>query len=182
MTGTRGKTTTTTLIGEIYKAHDPRAVMAGNIKVSPLESLDEILADASPRPIVLELSSTLIDSLDVGAGFPGPSKHSPEIVVMTNVFPDHLNRYKSFDDYKHSKEQLLTMQSAEQVAILNADVPDVVAMAGRALAKIYWFTKGTDLKNAGGTLVQDGAIVFGRAARTKSLSNSTRLLWKGSTT
>ncbi|MEK9130821.1 MAG: UDP-N-acetylmuramoyl-L-alanine--D-glutamate ligase [Patescibacteria group bacterium] len=165
VTGTRGKTTTTTLIGEIYKAHDPRAVMAGNIKVSPLESLDEILADASPRPIVLELSSTLIDSLDVGAGFPGPSKHSPEIVVMTNVFPDHLNRYKSFDDYKHSKEQLLTMQSAEQVAILNADVPDVVAMASRALAKIYWFTKGTDLKNAGGTLVQDGAIVFRQSGK-----------------
>lgn len=158
VTGTRGKTTTTTLIGEIYKAQDPRTVMAGNIKVSPLESLDDILADTSPRPIVLELSSTLIDSLsDVHRG--------PDIAVMTNVYPDHLNRYKSFDDYKHSKEQLFLMQSAEQVAVLNADVPDVVAMASRIPSKIYWFTKGTDLKNAGGTFVQDGAVMFRQSGK-----------------
>ncbi len=151
VTGTRGKTTTTTLIGEIFKATDPRTVVAGNIKVSPLESLDDLLADPTPRPIVLELSSSLIDTMvDVGKG--------PQIGVITNLYPDHLNRYVDFAAYKASKAQMFTMQTAEQTAVLNADNVDVVAMASQVKSKIYWFTKGTDLKNAGGAYISEGSI------------------------
>lgn len=153
VTGTRGKTTTTTLIGEIMKAQDPRCVVAGNIKVSPLEYLDAILTDATPRPIVLELSSSLIDTLtSVVKG--------PDVAVLTNLSPDHLNRYGTLEAYLSSKEAMFTKQTADQFAVLNADAPHVVDMSARVPSKIYWFTKGTDLRGVGGAYVKEGAILF----------------------
>ena len=69
ITGAKGKTTTTTLVGEMMKLVDARTIVAGNIKVSPLEYLDEILKDERPRPIILELSSWLLESLErIGRG------------------------------------------------------------------------------------------------------------------
>lgn len=172
VTGTRGKTTTTSLIGEIFKAQDPTAVVAGNIKVSPLESLDDLLSSGKPRPIVLELSSTLIDSL-------AATSNSPEIAVLTNLSPDHLNRYKSFDDYKRSKEQLFAMQTAEQMAVLNADNADVTAIGSRIKSKVYWFTKGTDLKNAGGTFIKEGVINFRQSGVDEPIIAVTELAMPG---
>ncbi len=161
VTGTRGKTTTTTLIGEMYKATDPRAVVAGNIKVSPLESLDEILMDKKPRPIVLELSSTLIDSLaGIGRG--------PDIGVLTNISPDHLNRYATYEAYKASKAQMFVMQSSDRIAILNADDVDVVAVTENIVSKKYWFTKSASLIG-NGACVKDGMIVFQSDGNVESI-------------
>ncbi len=153
VTGTRGKTTTTALIGEMYKAVDPRAVTAGNIKVSPLESLDEILADKTPRPIVLELSSTLLESLD-------EVDRGADIAVMTNVYPDHLNRYDTYEKYRTSKELIFRDQTPDQKLVLNFDNEDVRAMALRAKSKLYWFSLQPLPAGKQGACIKDGQIIF----------------------
>ena len=160
VTGTRGKTTTTALIGEMYKAMDARAVTAGNIKVSPLESLDEIMKDKKPRPIVLELSSTLLESLD-------EVDRGPDIAVITNVFPDHLNRYDTYEQYRASKELIFRDQTAEQMLVLNADHPEVKDMAARAKSKIFWF--GLKKMEGDGVYVRDSEIVMSRGGKEESI-------------
>lgn len=152
VTGTRGKTTTTALIGEIYKAVDPRAAIAGNIKVSPLESLDDILKDKTPRPIVLELSSTLLESLD-------EVDRGPDIAVITNVYPDHLNRYDTYEQYRASKELIFRDQTADQMLVLNFDHPEVNAMAARARSKVFWFSLQELPEGKPGAFVKNGQIV-----------------------
>ncbi|MEK7452188.1 MAG: Mur ligase family protein, partial [Patescibacteria group bacterium] len=81
ITGTRGKSTTTTLLGEMLRRMNPKTVIAGNITRSPLEDLDWLLLEKSPVPIVLELSSWLLESIqDLGKG--------PDIAILTNAYKD----------------------------------------------------------------------------------------------
>jgi len=84
ITGTRGKSTTTTLIYEIIKTADQNAVLGGNITQSPLAQLARVKKGG---PVVLELSSWMLESLV-------SIKKSPHIAVFTNIYPDHLNTYR----------------------------------------------------------------------------------------
>jgi UDP-N-acetylmuramoylalanine--D-glutamate ligase len=153
ITGAKGKSTTTSMIGDIFAAVDNRAVIAGNIKVSPLEHLDEILEDEEPRPIVLELSSWLLESLDEVV-------RGPEIVVLTNLYPDHLNRYNSFEHYKKAKEIIFKHQSADQWCVLNYDQEEVKEVAPRVPSKIVWFSKGEIAGDEDAVFVRGGDIVM----------------------
>lgn len=156
VTGTKGKTTTTLLLGEMVKTMDPATIIAGNIKVSPLEFLDELLEKKASTPVVLELSSWLLESLP---GAFAEMKKGPDIAVLTNVFPDHLNRYASYEDYQKSKEIIFEFQSPEQFTVLNRDHDLVSAMAPRVKGKLFWFSKAYDEK-ADGCYLKDGVIVF----------------------
>ena len=151
VTGAKGKSTTTSMIGQIFQAVDSRAVIAGNIKVSPLEHLDQILKDKNARPIVLELSSWLLETLE-------DLDHGPEIAVLTNLYPEHLNRYKSFDHYKAAKEIIFSRQSADQWCVLNYDQEDVRQVAERVPSQIVWFSK-TEIDFDNAVFVRQGQIV-----------------------
>ncbi|MBI4599112.1 UDP-N-acetylmuramoyl-L-alanine--D-glutamate ligase [Candidatus Uhrbacteria bacterium] len=133
VTGTRGKSTTTALIGDILRTVHPNAVVAGNMAVSPLEYLDELLTAPAPVPVVLELSSWLIDSLEI-------VDRGPDIGVLTNVYEDHLNRYGSYTDYQHAKESLFQHQTPEQLAVLNFDHPLVREIGSRVRSRVRWFS------------------------------------------
>lgn len=114
ITGTRGKSTTTSLLGEMLRPKHPKTVIAGNITRSPLEDLDWLLEEKEPVPIVLELSSWLLESIqDLGKG--------PDIAVLTNAYKDHLDRYSSFEAYVKAKEIIFEVQTPDQIAIFNAD-------------------------------------------------------------
>lgn len=114
ITGTRGKSTTTSLLGEMLRLKHPKTVIAGNITRSPLEDLDWLLEEKEPVPIVLELSSWLLESIqDLGKG--------PDIAILTNAYKDHLDRYPSFEAYVKAKEIIFEVQTPEQIAIFNAD-------------------------------------------------------------
>lgn len=157
VTGTKGKTTTTLLLGEMFKGLDPKAIVAGNIRISPLEFLDELLEHNASTPIVLELSSWMLESL------PGAFvelKHGPDIAVLTNVFPDHLNRYASYEDYQKSKEIIFQYQRADQFTVLNKDHELVRSMAARVHGQLFWFSKNYEAQN--GCYVKEGDIVFHR--------------------
>ncbi|HCC22507.1 TPA: UDP-N-acetylmuramoyl-L-alanine--D-glutamate ligase [Candidatus Uhrbacteria bacterium] len=123
ISGTKGKSTVTTLLGEIVKRYDRRAIIAGNIRRSPFDDLDRLIRSSNhsghPIPVILELSSWHLDGLE---------KHqlSPHIGVLTNVLEDHLNRYNGLADYARSKSLLLAFQSSGDFAVVNADDARVV--------------------------------------------------------
>lgn len=129
VSGTKGKTTTTSLIAAMCKEADKRTVIGGNIRISPLDRLDALLAMAAKRnakapPIVLELSSWQLEGL-------APHRLSPHIGVLTMIAEDHLNRYDGMADYAAAKEICVAYQKASDFAVLGADNVWTAAIAKR---------------------------------------------------
>jgi UDP-N-acetylmuramoylalanine--D-glutamate ligase len=110
ITGSSGKTTTTTLVGRIFEQAGRRTYVGGNIGVPLLGKLDEIGSDAW---VILELSSFQLEPMDV----------SPHIAAITNITPNHLDRHPSMEAYTNAKAQIVQHQRHNDVAILNADDP-----------------------------------------------------------
>jgi UDP-N-acetylmuramoylalanine--D-glutamate ligase len=111
VTGTRGKSTTTTLIAEMLKRSGKRVWIGGNILVSPLTFVEKI----KPKDIVvLELSSWQLEST-------GAVGISPHVSVVTNLMRDHLNTYDGMEDYAEAKAQIFRHQKPDDIAVLNAD-------------------------------------------------------------
>jgi UDP-N-acetylmuramoylalanine--D-glutamate ligase len=111
ITGTRGKSTTTTLVYEMLKASKKQVWLGGNILVSPLTFLSKIKKD---HLVVLELSSFQLE----GTGAAGIS---PKISCVTNLMRDHLNAYPGMEEYAEAKAQIFRHQSPTDVTIFNAD-------------------------------------------------------------
>lgn len=146
ITGSNGKTTTTTLAGEILKEAGLATQVGGNIGV-PVIRLVEESTDASWA--VLEVSSFQLESTD---------EFQPAVSVILNITPDHLDRYPSFEDYALAKERIFAAQTADDSLVLNADNPRAAEAAARARATVYWFsTKGAV---AQGAWVEGDAIVY----------------------
>jgi len=143
VTGSNGKTTTTGIIGAILKAHDPRTLVGGNIGGSLLSRLDEIRPDV---PVVLELSSFQLTWL-------GEAGWSPQIAVVTNLTPNHLDWHGTLESYCDAKRQILAYQTSGDLAVLNAKDERVGRWDTQTKADVVW---------AGGTpgaAVVDGSIV-----------------------
>jgi len=151
ITGTRGKSTTTAWLGEMLKTVHPKTVIAGNILHSPLEDLDWLLEEQTPVPIVLELSSWLLESLE--------NRQQPiQTAILTNLYADHLDRYESFAHYKQAKELIFRHQTKDQVAILNADQEVMKEIATHLSARVLWFSL-LPLKEREGAWVEEGKII-----------------------
>src|SRR5947208_5149452 len=116
VTGTKGKTTTTALLHAMLRRRWPDAVSAGNMGRSALAELDAAALDPS-APVSLELSSFQLESM-------GEHRMSPHVAVVTNIAPDHLDRYPSFEAYAETKAAIWRHQRAGDHALLPAD--DVV--------------------------------------------------------
>lgn len=174
VTGTKGKTTTTLLLGEMMKRKDPKAVTAGNIKVSPLEHLDALIEEPSPIPVVLELSSWMLESLPQAFTDLG---HGPDIAILTNVYPDHLDRYASFDAYIASKRIIFEHQTASQFTLLNWDHDLVRTMEPLVKGKLFWFSKTA--QDHDGCYVKDGNIVFRRNSSDMVITPMSDVALKG---
>jgi UDP-N-acetylmuramoylalanine--D-glutamate ligase len=112
ITGTRGKSTTTTLIYEIFKeVYKDKVFLGGNIGKSAIRKLDDFDKNSIA---VLELSSFQLDAL-------GDSKVSPHIAVITNVYQDHIDWHGSLDEYINAKKQIFLHQTKEDILVLNLD-------------------------------------------------------------
>jgi UDP-N-acetylmuramoylalanine--D-glutamate ligase len=132
ITGTKGKTTTTLLTGAILRQRYPETVIAGNLRVSALEALDQI---GPTTPVVLELSSFQL----VGLGAAGLS---PRYACVTNLSPDHLNYHGSMAAYARAKQQIFLHQSPQGVALLQAELlaqPDWQAAAAACAGRVQTF-------------------------------------------
>ncbi|MSR84917.1 UDP-N-acetylmuramoyl-L-alanine--D-glutamate ligase [Candidatus Uhrbacteria bacterium] len=111
VTGTRGKSTTATLIAEMLKAGGAKVWLGGNILVSPLTFLSKVKKDDL---VVLELSSWQLESL-------GEKGISPPVAVWTNLMRDHLNTYKSMEEYAEAKAQIFRHQKPSDIVFLPVD-------------------------------------------------------------
>lgn len=130
VTGTKGKTTTTVLLSQMLAAAGHHVVTAGNLRISMLNQLAEITAETR---VVLELSSWQLEAFV-------PHTYSPPLAVVTNVLPDHLNRYAGMDDYAAAKEINVRYQDAEDVAVLNKENGRTWRMGKRAPGRVVWFS------------------------------------------
>ena len=135
VTGSNGKTTVTTLLGELMRAAGADVIVGGNIG-TPLTSLIEKSEENTWT--VAELSSfqlEMIDSLRVN------------VAVVTNITPDHLDRHGSFENYVRAKHRIFKNQTEDDWAVLNgqdAGVADMVVKHGVHSRKVYFSTRGTE--------------------------------------
>jgi UDP-N-acetylmuramoylalanine--D-glutamate ligase len=123
ITGTKGKTTTTLLAAAMLREQYPNTVVAGNLRVSALETLPRITAGT---PVVLELSSWQLEGL-------GEAKLSPQYACITNISPDHLDRYGSMEAYVEAKKQIWVHQHPEGSMVFNANDEKTAAMRAEAV-------------------------------------------------
>ncbi|MBZ5689066.1 MAG: UDP-N-acetylmuramoyl-L-alanine--D-glutamate ligase [Acidobacteriia bacterium] len=146
ITGSNGKTTTTTLTGEIMTAAGIPTLVGGNIG-TPAISLAE---RAKPETVVvLEISSFQLETIQT---------FRPRIAVVLNVTPDHLDRHRTFEIYTDAKARIFENQQGSDFAVLNADDPTCVALAARTRAQVFWFSRQKEVQQ--GAWVRDGNIVF----------------------
>jgi len=134
VTGTRGKTTVVNWITHFLKIKYPRVVASGNSSKTPLPSLIDKLHD-NRTPAIVELSSWQLELL------PG-SRRAPDIAVITNIYPDHLNRYRSMKDYVLAKTNIFKGQDRSKTLILNKDDHwTQFFLKKRPRARVYFFSQ-----------------------------------------
>lgn len=144
VTGSDGKTTTTTIIAELLRSAGKTVHLGGNIG-HPLLS-----ETASIRPedvAVLELSSFQLMTM----------KRSPHIAVITNLSPNHLDVHKDFAEYISAKENIFTHQYTKDIAVFNADNSITAQQAKRALGRARLFSRKNEVED--GVFLQDGKII-----------------------
>jgi len=149
VTGSNGKTTTTTLLGEILKAGGLPTLVGGNIGLPVVALIDESTEDTWS---VLEVSSFQLETT---------VQFHPEIAVILNITPDHPDRHGSFENYCAAKERIFAAQTAGDFLVLNADNTPCAAAAARSAAKVYWFSVEHPVPQ--GAWLEQGSVVY-RAA------------------
>jgi UDP-N-acetylmuramoylalanine--D-glutamate ligase len=133
ITGTNGKTTTTTLVGELLKDAGLHVQVGGNIG-TPLVSLVE--ASREDGWTVAELSSYQLETI---------KEFRPTVAVVLNLMPDHMDRYETLADYGAAKHRIFRNQTSADVAVLNADDPVVSTWASGLEAHVTMFSTGREL-------------------------------------
>jgi len=150
VTGTNGKTTVTTLLGEVFKSCGKRVFVGGNIGTPLFEYL---CGPQDADVAVIEVSSFQLDTAGGTNGF------RPDTAILLNISPDHLDRYESFSAYALSKFQIFAAQSNNDKAILNSD--DVEIMKREPLwPKGRCFFFGEQAKNGLGAFLQDKTVIL----------------------
>jgi len=165
ITGSNGKTTTTTLTGEIMTAAGFSTLVGGNIG-TPAISLAE---RAKPETvIVLEVSSFQLETIQT---------FRPKVAVVLNVTPDHLDRHRTFEIYVDAKARVFENQQASDFAVLNADDATCVALGTRTRAQVFWFSRQKEVDR--GAWVRDGNILFRDNAGQREIMQVSEIPLKG---
>jgi UDP-N-acetylmuramoylalanine--D-glutamate ligase len=148
ITGSNGKTTTTTLTGEVLAAGGLKTLIGGNIGTPAISLVEQ----ATPESVtVLEVSSFQLETI---------LRFRPKIAVVLNVTPDHLDRHRTFAAYVDAKARIFENQQADDSAIFNADDPTCVELAARTRAQVFWFSRKKEVE--AGADIQGGQIRFRR--------------------
>jgi len=164
VTGTNGKSTTTAWIADILRRAERPVALAGNIGVP----LSAFLSETSPRDFVCELSSFQLDAVE---------DFSADVAILTNVTPDHLDRYASFDEYAASKQRVFEGQGEGDAAIVNADDPVASRAKTEPGARRVPFSRRGPV--AGGAWVEAGALVSAAAGAAREVLPVGRLALPG---
>ena len=154
VTGSDGKSTTTTVITEFLRAAGRTVHLGGNIGHPLLAEADEMHAD---DVAVLELSSFQL--LDM--------THSPHIAVLTNLAPNHLDVHRSMEEYIAAKENIFRYQSADDIAVFNQDNAITLGLSEKANGRVRLFSRQQEV--ADGAFVRDGAIWLRRGEEEREI-------------
>lgn len=146
ITGTNGKTTTTTLVGEILKKANYNTYLAGNIGVGILE---DMVRSKKDDVFVIEASSFQLENTVI---------FKPKVSLIINITPDHLDWHGSLKNYIESKKKVFKNQDENDFTILNYDDKLVREMANGINSKIIWFSVNHKLEK--GIFIQDENIVI----------------------
>lgn len=157
ITGSDGKTTVTTLISEILKDANKNVFVGGNIG-KPL--LPEIKNIRKEDFAVVELSSFQLISM----------RKSPDISVITNISPNHLDVHKDMAEYTNAKEQIILHQNAFSTSILNYDNPGTKCMAEKVRGKVLFFSAKEKLQ-AGAWIGENEDIIFSEYGKDHKIIN-----------
>ena len=153
VTGTNGKTTTVSLLGEIFKNAGRRTFVVGNIGTPYSGAVPEM----KPGDVtVCEISSFQMETA---------SEFHPAISAVLNISEDHLNRHGTMEVYVALKERIFENCGPEDTLVLNWDDPVTRGMAERTRCKVLWFSSRNPVPE--GAFVQDGTIVFGTQSANK---------------
>ncbi|MGI8915494.1 MAG: UDP-N-acetylmuramoyl-L-alanine--D-glutamate ligase [Chloroflexota bacterium] len=166
VTGSAGKTTTTTLIGSMLEQSGRPVVVGGNIGTPLLGTLPRLTPE---HTVVMELSSFQLQ----------PMQRSPHGAVVTNVTPNHLDRHAGMDEYIEAKRQIVRHQVAGDWAVLNSADPTVAAFAGATPAPIAWFGSTAVGRNGDAAFVENGELALRRDGCTRSIAPLAALRLRG---
>jgi UDP-N-acetylmuramoylalanine--D-glutamate ligase len=146
ITGSNGKTTTTTLVGKIFADAKVPTLVGGNIGLPVID----LVAKSTPETVsVLEVSSFQLETVE---------EFHPGIAVILNITPDHLDRHGSFESYVAAKERIFGRQGAGDSLVLNADDRVTQMCAAGAKSEVFWFSGTKAVRR--GAFVRDGVIVW----------------------
>ncbi|MGC2194039.1 MAG: UDP-N-acetylmuramoyl-L-alanine--D-glutamate ligase [Terriglobales bacterium] len=146
ITGSNGKTTTTTLTGGILAAGGFPVAVGGNIGTPAISLVGQATRDTIA---VLEVSSFQLETIQT---------FRPKIAVILNVTPDHLDRHRTFQAYVDAKARIFENQQSSDHAVLNQDDPTCQTLGGRTRAQVFWFSRKKEVSQ--GAQVRDGQILF----------------------
>lgn len=154
ITGSNGKTTTTTLVGEFFTHAGRDAIVAGNIGHVFSEQVQHSHAESV---IIAELSSFQLK---------GTQQFRPQIACILNIYPHHLDYHESYEDYVASKRRLLDNQRSTDIAVMNWDQDQVRRIGLETATQVYWFSVNEPVDRGAfiSTIARNGAyedwIVF----------------------
>lgn len=146
ITGTNGKTTTTSLVGEIVKSWGKKTFVVGNIGHSYTL---EVLGTDKDSYTVAEISSFQLETVH---------DFKPAVSAILNITPDHLNRHHTMECYIETKEKIAMNQSESDICVLNYDDSELRKFANACKPKIYWFSSSE--KVPCGSYVENDEIIF----------------------
>jgi UDP-N-acetylmuramoylalanine--D-glutamate ligase len=167
ITGSNGKSTTTSLLGEMLKEAGIKTWVGGNIGVSLLENLDEIKPD---DVVVLEISSFQLEYL-------AKIEMSPHISIVTNIAPNHLDRHKTMENYIGAKKTIIHYQQEDDYVILNYDDPTLRKWEGESKGSHLWFSATKELKH--GAFLKNNEIIIKHNSTRTAIPCSTQINIKG---
>jgi UDP-N-acetylmuramoylalanine--D-glutamate ligase len=169
ITGSNGKTTTTSLVGEILaeagKKSGKKTLVGGNIGTPVITLAGRSSPDSL---VVLEISSFQLETIE---------QFRPWIAAILNITPDHLDRHHTFQAYADAKARIFENQQAGDFAVLNADDPACVALKSKVKASLLWFSRKQAVEN--GAYLKGEDIVFRQNGKEQVILTRSDIHLKG---
>jgi len=164
ITGSDGKTTTTTIVYNILKEEGYKCWLGGNIGTPLIDKVEEI---SEGDKVVLELSSFQLHTM----------KKSPNVSIITNITPNHLDVHKSMEEYVDAKKNIFRHQNNNDIVVLNHDNEITRKMAREARGKVRFFSRLNEVEE--GTYIRDGVIYFREKGEEREIIKTDRILLPG---
>lgn len=165
ITGSNGKTTTTTLVGEILAKGGKKTLVGGNIGTPVISLAGQSSADSN---VVLEISSFQLESIE---------QFRPWIAAILNITPDHLDRHHTFQAYVDAKARIFENQQTGDFAVLNADDPTCVGLKGKSKGSLLWFSRKQPVE--AGAFLKGDQIIFRQNGQEQAVLSRGDIQLKG---